>query len=150
MHDSSLLVLVCVAFLLGASAGAVLLARWYVARMKDPVVARDVLKNFYMRSHPHWLKDSPENNSRICPCCGWSESVSIAQPQVKTPQIFGVKIVTVTWAESGVCGVEFLGTRAEAEAKAEELRSLGYTPRGYVDFSVHPYTGPIKEHRSPE
>jgi hypothetical protein len=70
MHDLAAILL---GFLLGAVAGMIALARWWVRQMKNPEMALKMLKSMHQASHPHWLQRSKTDKTRICPCCGWSE-----------------------------------------------------------------------------
>lgn len=64
----------CLAFALGALVGALALARWYFSRMRRQDVAIDLLKGAYRVSHGHWLQVSKDDDTPVCPCCGFSES----------------------------------------------------------------------------
>jgi hypothetical protein len=72
-------------FLVGAIAGAVALARWWVWRISNPDVAQAILKSVYRRAHPNWLQMSRDDTTRVCPCCGWSEKESLAEGAAKCP-----------------------------------------------------------------
>jgi hypothetical protein len=56
----------------GMCVGALLLARWWVYRVNQPVVARNMLRGLYRKAHPHWLSVSAADATPLCPCCGWS------------------------------------------------------------------------------
>jgi hypothetical protein len=57
---------------LGMAIGAVSLARWWGAKMRNPEYARKMLSEIYKASHPHWLQKSETDETPVCPCCGWS------------------------------------------------------------------------------
>jgi hypothetical protein len=69
-----------IALVLGAIGGVTVVGRWYVGRLRDPEVARAMLKGIYRQSHGHWLQRSETDTTPVCPCCGWSETEALAQP----------------------------------------------------------------------
>ena len=76
-------------FLGGAVVGSLLgilaLTRWYVWRLSNPEVVRDILKSFYRSAHPNWLQVSQDDTTRVCPCCGWSEKEGLAAGAERCP-----------------------------------------------------------------
>ena len=80
-----MIALVVASFVLGALAGILALTRWYVWRLSNPEVVRDILKSFYRRAHPNWLQVSQDDTTRVCPCCGWSEKEGLAAGAEKCP-----------------------------------------------------------------
>jgi hypothetical protein len=56
----------------GGCAGAVLLARWWTDKMRDPAFARKALAEIHQTAHPHWLQVAEDDSTPVCPCCGWS------------------------------------------------------------------------------
>ena len=72
------LILILTSLIIGAIIGSIVVTRWYVSRLDNPEVARAILKNVYRKSHPHWLQRSKEDGAKVCPCCGWSETESLA------------------------------------------------------------------------
>ena len=70
-----------VSFIIGAVFGALALARWWVGRTSRPEVAQAMLKSLYRKAHPSWLQVSKEDATRVCPCCGWSDTEGLASEQ---------------------------------------------------------------------
>jgi hypothetical protein len=66
------------AFVVGALAGSVALAHWWVWRTNHPEVAQAMLKSLYRKAHPSWLQISEHDTTRVCPCCGWSDTETLA------------------------------------------------------------------------
>ena len=139
-------VLIGIAWFLGGSlAGAVVLARWYFWYLRKPEVLRDVLKGFHRQAHPHWLQTSPDDPVRVCPCCGWSETETLATwASAPSRQLFGIKVVSVCWVTlpSG----PITGTADEMEKHAKKIQadhdsSAARLSGPYVAYLARPYTG---------
>lgn len=64
--------------LLGAVIGATVLARLWLRRMRDPKAVGEFIRQLYAMSHPHWLQRTQNDNTPVCPCCGWSEDAGHA------------------------------------------------------------------------
>jgi hypothetical protein len=62
-----------IVFLIGVLVGTNAAAVWMVYRLRKPEVAREILKNCYRTSHLHWLQVSEDDETPVCPCCGFSE-----------------------------------------------------------------------------
>lgn len=60
--------------LVGAGLGAIGLVRWWGKAIKNPEVARQMIKTLYKSSHPHWLQVSQTDERKVCPVCGWTEA----------------------------------------------------------------------------
>ena len=65
---------VVVGFVLGLAAALAAYIRFY----RNPEKARELMKAMYRKAHPHWLQRSQSDETPVCPCCGWSETESIA------------------------------------------------------------------------
>jgi len=79
------LLAILVGLVVGMVLGASCLARWWVWKLKhDEAFMRSVLKDMYARTaHPHWLQLSETDQRRVCPCCGWSETETLAHQHTK-------------------------------------------------------------------
>jgi len=74
-----------IGLLIGMAVGASVLARWWIKRLRNPEVARDVLKMAYRTAHPHWLQRDKDDERQVCPCCGWTETEALGiQQEEKT------------------------------------------------------------------
>lgn len=66
--------------LVSAIFGATTMVVAWLRHFRKPDNARALMKHLYRRAHPHWLQRSPEDSTRTCPCCGWSEGGSVDTP----------------------------------------------------------------------
>jgi hypothetical protein len=62
-----------IVFIVGVLVGTNGFALWMVLRIRKPEVAVKMLKSAYRSSHLHWLQVSKEDDTPVCPCCGYSE-----------------------------------------------------------------------------
>ncbi len=58
--------------LVGAIGGAVTTIRLWLRYIDKPENAKKMLQGAYTRSHQHWLQRSKEDETKVCPVCGWS------------------------------------------------------------------------------
>ncbi len=78
MNVVLVLIYVVAGFVGGSLVTFVALVRWWNERLKDPEVALAILKKCYRDTHPHWCQVSKDDKTPVCPCCGWSETESVA------------------------------------------------------------------------
>jgi hypothetical protein len=62
-----------IVFIVGVLVGTNAFALWLHLRLRKPEVAVAFLKNAWRVSHAHWLQVSKEDDTLVCPCCGFSE-----------------------------------------------------------------------------